>query len=232
MSEERPEYKSEDLASMLTKGIEGYKKGKSDQAEAIRIERVRVFSKPDQQELFINKYIKLDSWNLFSEALPILIGYRPEYINYAKLDSKYKELETLARSSTNITLKILNKDEPEEKWRVLPKEVVKWANLKDIEILYLLKELYSEKEKKKVIVSSTVHPTAERHAANREPILIAALAVLAKYPEQCKDNGEVSASKIYSVMMDKSLIWFEDGEPPLEERTIKEMINSALNTVR
>lgn len=234
MSEERPEYKPEDLSSMLTKGIEGYKKGKFDQAAAIKIEQTRVFNKPDQQELFIDRYIKLDSWNLYTEALPILIGYRPEYIHYARLDKRYIELEKLARSSANITLKIINKDEPEERWRVLPKEIVKWAMTKNLEILMLLEREFELGKKQGMGSPEDVkgHGNSELNARKREAILHAALGALVAFPDECKTHGKITASAIAKTIEQNSKIWFDYDDLPLGDRKTVEVISSAVQSAQ
>jgi hypothetical protein len=225
MSEDQPE----DLVGIFSKGIDGYKKGKSDQAETIRVEQVRVLNKPEQQQQFIDKYIKLDSWNLYSEALPILIGYRPEYVQYAKLDKRYAELEMLARSSANITLKIINKNDPEEKWRVLPKDVVNWAYSKKIEVLYLFSSVFS------LGVSSGAegelfksHGNAEHNAQIKASILEAAIGVIVAFPEECKTYGNISSAAIFRAIDNHSPLWFKGGVLPVSERKATEYISKAI----
>jgi hypothetical protein len=234
MSEDQPDYKPEDLVGMFAKGIDGYKKEKSDQAETIRVEQARVFNKPEQQEQFINRYIKLDSWNLYSEALPILIGYRPEYINYAKLDRRFKELEKLARSSANITLKIINKDEPENKWRVIPKDVVKWAQSKEVEILMLLESEFGldKKQSRQSDEDKKDHGNAELNAIKREALLHAALGALVAFPEECKTHGKITASAIAKTIEQNSKIWFDYDDLPLSNRKTVEIISKAIKSAQ
>jgi len=58
---------------------------------------------------------------------------------------------------------------------------------------------------------------SERHAANREQILGAALSVLAQYPNECKNKkGKIVAAKICTLIDEKApLFWESTGEPPL-----------------
>jgi hypothetical protein len=219
-----------DLIGMFNKGVQDYQKGKQDQAEVIRAEQARVFSKPEQQQGFIDKYIKLDSWNLYSEALPILIGYRPEYIHYAKADKRYTELEVLARSSANITLKIINKDDPEDKWRVLPKDVVSWAHAKEVEILYLFDNIFSsEVRNESEIGVFKNHGNSEHNAQIRASILEAAIGVIVAFPDECKTYGNISSAAIFRAIDNHSPLWFKGGVLPVSERKATEYISKAIN---
>jgi len=67
----------------------------------------------------------------------------------------------------------------------------------------------------------------ERHAANREQILGAALSVLAQYPDKCKNQkGKIVAAKI-SVLIDEKapLFWESTGEPPLSVNVMTRLIS-------
>ena len=74
----------------------------------------------------------------------------------------------------------------------------------------------------------------ERHAQNREQILGAALAVLAKWPDECRDSkGDPVASKIADLVEAKAHLFWLDGQPPLKTDSIadhlREWIRKANN---
>jgi hypothetical protein len=200
-----------------------------DRAKNIASEQLQVSYKPDQQEEFVERYIGLDSWLLYSEAIPIAIGFRPEYIDLAKKNEQYLSIEKLAKSSANISLNILNKDDSEEKWRVLPKEFIGWAIKKELEVLTMLHQKLELKPKKELNIAVS-NAQGERHSAKREQILMAAVFILGNFSSQCIGRGgKVSATEIARVMEEKSPLWFGDNDIPLSPRRVKEILSSALN---
>lgn len=67
------------------------------------------------------------------------------------------------------------------------------------------------------------HGNTERHAQKREQILGAAFAVLARWPEECRDTkGDPIASKIASMIDAKADLFWPDAKPPLEIDSIAE----------
>lgn len=71
--------------------------------------------------------------------------------------------------------------------------------------------------------ATKVHGNAERHAANREQVLGAAFAVLAKWPDECRDKkGEPLASKIAAKVDAMADLFWPDAQPPLATESIAE----------
>jgi hypothetical protein len=87
---------------------------------------------------------------------------------------------------------------------------------------------------KKDLNSSVSSAQSERHAVTREPVYKAVIYLLAHFPEKCRDdNGKVSSTKIESLLVQKSPLWFKDedeegDEIPLSSRKIKELISEAI----
>jgi hypothetical protein len=79
--------------------------------------------------------------------------------------------------------------------------------------------IYDNEIEKKTITKP--HGNTERYAANREQVLGAAFAVLAKWPEVCKDEkGEPVASKIAAMVDAKADLFWTDAQPPLATDSI------------
>lgn len=98
---------------------------------------------------------------------------------------------------------------PEDSFLVLRTEV-----LKEFEQLML----DSEAEEN---TATKVHGNAERHAAKREQVLGAAFAVLAKWPDECRDKkGEPLASKIAAKVDAMADLFWPDAQPPLATESI------------
>ena len=67
---------------------------------------------------------------------------------------------------------------------------------------------------------------------DRERILGAALAILAAYPDKCRnDKGQVDINKIIDILEDKGKFWFSGGKPSLSGKARYELINRWLSTV-
>ena len=74
---------------------------------------------------------------------------------------------------------------------------------------------------------------AERYGNGREQILGAALAVLASYPDRCKTRtGKIMGAKIAKIVFEKEPLFFEEGEPPMNEESASRLINSWLKKTR
>jgi hypothetical protein len=80
------------------------------------------------------------------------------------------------------------------------------------------------------ITTKKVHGNSERNARKREEDLGAALAVLAKWPENCQaGSGSIKATKIRELIESKGyLFWREDGDPPLKTSEIENLIREWL----
>lgn len=75
-----------------------------------------------------------------------------------------------------------------------------------------------------------LHGNTERNAQKREEILGAALSVLARWPDECKNGaGRIEATKIRALIENKSyMFWREDGEPPLSTGEIEKLLRQWL----
>lgn len=79
-----------------------------------------------------------------------------------------------------------------------------------------------------------VHGNTERHAANREQVLGAALSVLARWSDECKNGvGKIEATKIRALIESRGYkFWHEDGEPPMSTGEIEKLIRTWLKKTR
>lgn len=69
------------------------------------------------------------------------------------------------------------------------------------------------------------HGNIEQNAAKREQVLGAAFAVLAKWPDACKNKkGKLAASKIASMIELKAELFWENARPSLASRSIEELL--------
>jgi hypothetical protein len=78
------------------------------------------------------------------------------------------------------------------------------------------------------------HGNVERFAKNREEVLGAALAVVVKLPDQCKNDssGKFEVTKIAKLIDDKGLLfWPDTGEPPLSREKMEREISKWLKVI-
>lgn len=75
-----------------------------------------------------------------------------------------------------------------------------------------------------------IHGNAERFARNRESVLGVAVAVLAAYPDQCRNSrGKVEATKVRELIEQHALkYWPNTGYPPLATTEIEKLLRKYL----
>lgn len=136
--------------------------------------------------------------------------------------------------------KLAKLTEQEESWRkldryfpacTLPENsilVVRTEALRTFE--HLLSE--TENENSQPNNSSKSNGYTERHAQNREQILGAAFAVLAKWPGECLDaKGEPVASKIANLVEAKANLFWPNAQPPLKVDSIADHLRDWIKKV-
>jgi hypothetical protein len=205
------------------------KMNKSQQDIKEQIHLVR--TDPKYQKAFLQRFVKMESWLLLSEAIPICLGYGPEYEAYVKGDKDYSKIENLAKGLEASDLDIIDHHKPIKEWKVKPKDFVKWLSDYDQYVIdelciHFLSENGSPVKPKNIAVSNA---QSERHAVKREKVLMATISIMANYPDQCIGRGnKISATEIAKVMEEKSPLWFGEGKIPLEPKELKALISKAL----
>lgn len=101
--------------------------------------------------------------------------------------------------------------------------VVRTEALRDFE------QFIAENEAEKKI-STKPHGNTEHNSKKREEVLGAALSVLSRWPEVCKNGaGRIEATKIRVLIENKGyMFWREDGEPPLSTGQIEKLLRQWL----
>ncbi|MDO9142211.1 MAG: hypothetical protein Q7U38_17980, partial [Methylobacter sp.] len=90
-------------------------------------------------------------------------------------------------------------------------------------------QLISENEVEKN-KATKLHGNIEHNAKKREEVLGAALSVLSRWPDECKNGaGKIEATKIRVLIENKGyMFWREDGEPPLSTGEIEKLLRQWL----
>ena len=114
-----------------------------------------------------------------------------------------------------------------------PMDFLKWATdpQNGLTIPTELSPLYEKRLEALPSTNATEpHGNIEHHAAKREQVLGAALAVIKKYPEQAGfSTGTLSGAKIVTLIEQHEVeLWSEDEEIPLERETMEKQFNNWL----
>ena len=191
----------------------------------------QVRSNPEHQKAFIKRFVKMDTWLILLEAIPICLGYDKKYVDYARSDKDYLKIKELVQSLVANDLDIIDHHLSIKEWKVKPKDFVRWLSDNDQFVIdelciHFLSEEDSSLKPKNQAVS---YAQSERHAVKREKVLMAAISILANFPDQCIGRGnKVSATEIARVMEEKSPLWFGEEQIPLKPKPLKELISKAL----
>lgn len=195
------------------------------------------FKDPDALRIFMEECTQLDSWLLYSEALPFCQGVDPREWRHVREDCLDWQAQVirLIKASIGTSLKVINPEVEEGSLRVKPKVFVQWLHNKNINLHPELEaalgvSFSTEKAPKKK--GYREHGNAEFHAQRREKVLAAAIAVMAAAPDNCKVNNKFSGSAISS-QIDRfsDQVYGPYEEPPLGTRKTEEIINKALKLI-
>lgn len=173
-----------------------------------------------------------DYWNLQQQAIPLSIGLDPELTDWQdnpEIKSRINEIYEHAVHCIehNLSLSVRDKDQDKNNWEIVPAEFYRWAAVSRIEIpeqMSALMEFVISSVKTSSFAtddeSAPISPEATTLSHDfdkeKEIILGAALALLAKQPDSCKDSkGKIKPSKIVNEISQQQEKWFEGKEPKL-----------------
>jgi len=224
------------LFSQPQEGIEAMKgstqRRKDAAKEAAQKRHSEIINDPYNQNEFIEEFLKHDTWLIFGEAIPISLGIHPLDTNDIGITdfAMFTKTKEIAKSSAGESLKVININNQPSLWRIKPADFVNWMVTKELAPLQSLIDAFApgtSNSKLNNVKKDKAHSNTNKHSSQREKVLFAALAVLAKYPEKCKTNGEVSVSAIADMMEQKSPIWFED-DLPMARSGIENLIRASI----
>ena len=194
----------------------------------------------EQQKLY-EKWAVRKSWHLKDQAIPLLLSMDPDNISISLFDEvavqKYQDLwEHAQHCVEQELLPVMNRECPVDEWEANPIDVYKWAAISRVE---LPKELSSLME----FVMTTMVSTADlddgslgnkkqngiSYDGDKDRILGAALAMLATYPEKCRNKkGRVRAENILLLINENEGVLFGEKTPDLSPTAALDLINKWL----
>lgn len=193
-------------------------------------------------QLLYEKWVTKDTWLLKDEALPLLMALDPEKsldIDPAT-ETALGEMWIHAGSCVEQgLLKVTNREDVPEKWRVRPIDIYRWAKISRLSfpdiftnlmefVVNTVKLADSESQNN---LQGSPDMTAIKFDQNREKVLGMALAILAAYPEQCRNSkGRVKVDRIINIINEKGTYWLGEEELEMSTTAMKDLINKWLNT--
>ena len=166
-----------------------------------------------QQQLLYERWAVKDTWRLRTEALPLLLGMDPD--KYKKNDDSLAEEEAIkglwqhaAQCIEHGLLPVTNKAQKTGDWRVEPLDIYQWAVISRLHLpdpLVAIMDFVGRTVKKSPRTALHAEsPDGGQISASfdedREKVLGMALAVLAAFPDRCRNSaGEIRAELLTGV---------------------------------
>ena len=189
------------------------------------------------QKLY-EKWAVKESWHLKSQGIPLLLTIDPEIYFSSSVDEateqKYQDLwEHAQHCVEQDLLLVLNRESPVDEWEATPIDVYKWAAISRVN---LPEQLSTLMEFVMMAVLSTVNHDSDSsnvknqneasYNSDKEHVLGAALAMLATYPELCKNKkGRLRAENIVSLINENEGSLFAGKVPDLSATAAIDLIN-------
>lgn len=209
-----------------------------------RIEKIYGRDEINLQLLF-EKWVGRDDWKLKDEAIPLLMAMDPENKSLpgeSDIRNIYDDLWLHAKGCVEQgLLKVINDEQPPEEWRAQPTDVYCWAKISRVEVPESLGRLMEfvittlknpEDEESRTNRLNHGDGVTNTYDINREKTLGMALAILAAFPEQCKNSkGKVTAEYILKIMDEKNHLFPDIGISNLSTESRTELLEKWLNTI-
>ena len=189
---------------------------------------------PSEFKRLADSYFNRDTWLLLSEAVPLGFGILPTDWDDLSVKPDSRNYLSYFQADAGHTLIVINPEQPIKKWRIRPSDYHDWLKSKNNFISDAFElamssshELQSDKS---INTDKKLHQNSVRFSSERESILAAALYVVLKESDLCRDKGEITIDRIAGAIEEKAHLWFDDAEVPRSHRGIKELLNKSLKT--
>ncbi|MGH6634799.1 MAG: hypothetical protein ACRED0_01235 [Gammaproteobacteria bacterium] len=193
-----------------------------------------------EQKLY-ERWLRRDEWRVRSEALPLLFGVEPsqwpEVIAGLELEPQIgRAWDALKACIAGAQFPpLIGTQREEEQWGVHPLDFYHWARGKRLDIppafehlaqfvATVIKRPHAPSPASHGVFGTGLPPQTQ--ASEREKILGAALNVLAKCPEACRDeHGLVSGEAIAKLIAQQCIRWFDTQQLPADPTDVAALID-------
>jgi hypothetical protein len=178
---------------------------------------------PTYQALF-EQWLCRDRWRVANEAIPLLVGVAPE--NW----SAYVAANGLSGPARRLTDRLTHDLGCATDELVDVEKLGAWSRAQGFELPGAFERVLE------FIVSVVPRPdTAPDHeslmarANERERLLGAALALVTRFPQQCRNaDGAYDGKQLATVLMEKAVVWFPLAAPEMSVEEIASLFESYL----
>jgi hypothetical protein len=196
---------------------------------------------PLRLQTLYEHWLRRDAWLLFSEAVPLLLGQDPNEWQFQLKQARLAALEPQVRAAladaVNKTNRptVLNRESAVDDWEVQPTDIYQWATAQGLAVpepFERLAQFIMQTVKRGPALGGGPvggDPVSAAQANGRERVLGAALNLVGKCPENCRDEfGFLSGDKIVHLILEQSIRWFDQERPPLAAAEMVTLIDKWL----
>ena len=152
-----------------------------------------------EKKYLYEKWASKEYWYIKDQAIPLLIGVDPDSFSDCKDKEKISRSQIIWQHIQDCVkqnlLIIGNQDCPPNEWKGSPINIYQWAVISRIKLPDSFSSLME------FIIQSLPLKKTDVYDKNREYILGLALAILANFPDKCRDSdGKVVIKKIADLL--------------------------------
>ncbi len=175
-------------------------------------------------------WLKRDDWSARTEALPLVVGIEPEFWDAYLSKHKLADLEQEVWDSFAAGNGIEADDQS-----VSIATVYEWFTGCDIEFASSFTRIYdfvrraTSQSKVTEVVAAEVDSTSRELQQENEIVLGAALSIVSKMPERCRDeHGVVDGGVVSKLIVEKAARWFGSVPPSMTQEQMASLIDQWL----
>lgn len=194
---------------------------------AALLARLRAGLEPDAQALqpLYERWLREDTWAVPDEALPLLAGIAPDdwdaHVERCGARSEAARLGALLAAGHAVREGV-----------IAPAELGRWARTAGVELPAALGALLDFIARVLPASGTAAAPDAAPAGPDqddRERVLGAALALVTKFPERCRDeHGFYDGERIAALILEKAALWFPDRPPSLSREAMATLLERYL----
>lgn len=190
---------------------------------------------PFAQQKIYEKWVRADEWRLMDEGLPLALGLDPE--QWRKFYDAQQDACTEAQQAMIALIKqgagptVSNPGDEEAQWQSPAGNYYRWLNANGQTVpdaMDAIMQFVMTVVKKPQIEEA---PVAQTGASNsgREKVLIAALNILSKEPNACRDpSGLTNGQALAEMITAQSVRWFDSPIPPMSVEEMSQFLVTCL----
>ncbi len=197
---------------------------------------------PFAQQKIYEKWIREDEWRLHDQAIPLALGLDPQAWQefLASVDHK-AECDRLLQAIQDVIAEnqgpqLTNPSDPVQDWRVPAGGFYGWVNANGITvpdamdgIMQFVMTVVKKSEPAPHVMSSEANISAAQ-AMIREQVLGAAINIVSKEPDACRDpSGLTNAQALAAMIAAQSVRWFDQPTPPMNVEKMTELLEKWLD---